>query len=125
MAAKAETIKDEVVLNGEHEAKSVTLLKLILSTLPSDETESIVGRSLDLADLSQQAGMSDPELGRFLRDNRGLLVRTRQASKFHGSAKFEFAQGYERVEDVSEYIKSSLPRRVIPIIRPLKSQYRD
>lgn len=108
-----------------HESKNVQLLKLIRGTLSSDSTASVVGHSMDLTDLSQKVGMSDPELSHFLREHKGLIVRSQQASKNNGPAEFTFIDGFENVKDVNEFIASSLPKRVISYVRPRKSQYRD
>lgn len=123
MVAMAEE-KTVIPFKEVHESKNVQLLKLIRGTLPSDNTASVVGYSFDLTDLSQKVGMSDPEFSHFLRANKGLLVRSKQASKNNGPAEFTFIDGFENVQDVNEFIASSLPKRVIPYVRPRGSVYR-
>ncbi len=123
MAAKPEA-KAEVASNGEHESKGVTLLKLILESLPTVISVPKEGLIIDLEDLSEKAGMSGPEFLRFLQDNNGLLARTQQASKYHGPAVFRLDPDYKSVKDVADYIKSTTPKRINTSVRSRKAVYR-
>lgn len=139
MAAKAETIKDEAAAatalelklksivaasKVENESKPIILLRLLLGSLPEDKTEMVSKRSIELISLSEAAGMSAAELNRFMQFYPNFVVSTKSASKHTGPPKFTFDWEFKSVEDVAEFIKSSLPRRVNSPVRPQKSRYR-
>ncbi len=109
---------------AEGKSNSIKLFRLIFESLPDDINASVVKRSVDLAKLSKEAGLSDGEFSHFFKMHQFLFVRIQQASKFNGSAKFQIASGFESEVDVAEYIKSSIQRGVTRAVRKKESVYR-
>jgi len=126
MVVKAEAIKEtEVVSNERRESKPIRLLRLIRDSLLKDEPALLAEYKIELIKLSKEAGLKDTEIGPFLTSVTGLIIRTSHAGKIKGQAEFQFDSGYTSVSEVIKGIDTYLPRRVIPIIRTRKSEYRD
>lgn len=125
MTARVEQAIEAVDASKERrESKSITLLRLILDSLPEDKNALLKEYKIELIEFSKKAGLKDTEIGPFLTSVTGLVIRTSHAGKIKGPAEFQFDSGYITVGQAIESIETYLPKRVNGIIRPKRSVYR-